>query len=1297
MNFQRTNILTGWAVWLVATIVFLLTIEPTASFWDCGEFIASAYKLEVGHPPGAPFFMMIARIFTLFAPTGYEATAVNVMSALCSSFTILFLFWSITYFARRVAERSGEMTKGKMIAIMASGVVGGLAYTFSDSFWFSAVEGEVYAMSSLFTAMVFWAILKWESVADRGSELRWILLIAYLMGLSIGVHLLNLLAIPAIGYVYFFKRHKYSLQGFLLTGVISLAILGFVQYGIIQEFIRVAAKFELYFVNSLGAAFNTGVVIFAILTIALISFLLWFSHKKGWLWLNVGTLSFTMVLIGYSTFAMIVIRSSANPPMDENNPENLFALLSYLNREQYGDRPLLTGQYWGTPTNPETPYFDGKPTWIKSFSVVEKRGVREVRVRSFRDLFSAERFLAENGASNYIIKQEYIDSGEKRQSVPNYDDRFTTVFPRMYSSQANHIPEYKYWSNYNNYTVSRVFESPFLDGVRLNSDEFAAHIEMAVLNAGLDRAGLERSLNKLFGQYKLRANATFQVVSDKELVVKNPRTGAFDQLAPLDNEDVRIGLSQYIVDILAERVGTGKDYVDRMEGQLRRLEQDMRMATMRANATRASEDYDRAMQLQSEIDRLHADLVPKMSENLRFFTDYQINWMYWRYFMWNFAGKQNDRQGHGDFKDGNWLSGVKFVDAERLGNRDRLPESELKNQGFNRFYFLPFILGLIGLFFHLIKAPRGFWVTALLFAMTGFAILVYLNQTPLQPRERDYAYAGSFYAYAIWIGMGVYALYWAATKMTWKDFAYLSAMTLGASVLFYGAESVAGGAHGFSYSVFFMSIIAIVAFGIAMILQTVKASDVVKATVPALLCLAAPVIMASDGWDDHSRAKRETGVDFAKNYLDSLEPNAILFTNGDNDTFPLWFVQEVLGYRTDVRVVNLSLLNTDWYVDQMRRRAYDSAPVQIYQDEEQYRQGTRDIVLLEPPAEDQEKFVDLDYAMSVALDDSKTRDYGEGKAYSYLPSHSFRVPVDSAQVMKHGVLNPEEAELMVESILWTIEDQRNRPRQYVLKNHFMVLEILRNNDWTRPIYFAVTTGPESYIGLSEYFRLEGLAYRLVPIRYPKNPNPNVMGGFASETMYNRIMNDFQWGNMDYTDGAGIYMDENNRRMTTNLRLQMTNLAEQLMTEGKDDKSLDILEKLLEVTPEKNVPYDRVMLPVAETLNALARLDTSRDVTDQLSPERRAQARKLGEDLSERLFDIFEDDMYYYLSLEQRFFTEVLDDLSLLYQVNQRILQALRVYNPESELIEKLEERLDEMDRALEEKESDLRDLGSVLF
>lgn len=1297
MNYQRINIISGWVVWLIATIVYLLTIEPTASFWDCGEFIASAYKLEVGHPPGAPFFMMLARFFSMFAPSGYEATAVNVLSALCSSFTILFLYWSITHLVKNAADRVGELTKGKIVGIMMAGTVGALAYTFSDSFWFSAVEGEVYAMSSLFTAVVFWAILKWESVADRGGEWRWLILIAYLMGLSIGVHLLNLLAIPAIAFVYYFKKYKVTPKGVIATGVIAVATLGFIQAGIIQGFVRLAGRFELAFVNGMGMPFNTGVIVYAVLVIGAIAALLIISKRKNWFAVNTIVLSTMMILIGYSTFAMIVIRSSANPPMDENNPENLFALLAYLNREQYGDRPLLYGQYFNSPTLREQPYKDGAKTWIKSYSVKEQgRGNSTKRIKSFRVEFEAKRFIEENADKKYFLEEEYIDSGEKKNSIPNYDPRYTGAFPRMYSAQANHIREYKTWSNYKDWNLTRVFQSPFTEEM-MDRDGFAIHIELDVLGDGKSKTELDRDLKRLFGAYKTKLGDFIQVRTESEILVKNPNTNAFDQIARLDDDKTRYAITQFMIDILSEKLTIGQEYVKTLEAQQKELEQAYRYLVVQANRSGDEEIRNRALLYERELDRINAELIPSKAEDMRFFMRYQVNWMYFRYFMWNFAGKQNDIQGHGSFLDGNWLTGLDFIDEERLGNRDRLPESATNNKGLNYFFYLPFLLGLIGLVFQLLKSPKEFVVVGLLFLMTGLAIVVYLNQYPLQPRERDYAYVGSFYAFAIWIGLGAYALFYAARNINWKDLGILAAMTFGTGLFIRLLESITGGDHVWSHSLLYMSGITVGAFAISALLKQVGVNDVVKAGILGVLCLTVPTIMAAEGWDDHSRAKRETGVDFAKNYLDSLEPNSILFTNGDNDTFPLWYVQEVEGYRTDVRVVNLSLLNTDWYIDQMKRQAYDSPPVPFGMEEEKYRQGTRDIILLDEPSSP-DSYMPISEAMAVATDDNDMKDYGDGKAYNYLPSYNLSIPVDSAKVV--GMLDSTEVSKMVSSIDWTISDERGRPKSYILKNHFLVLDLLKNNNWERPIYFAVTTGPDSYMGLQEHFRLEGLAYRLVPVKYPKARNPNVLGGFATDIMYNNVMNEFQWGNMDYTEGDGIYMDENNRRMTDNLRLQLSNLSEALIEERKEDKAKDILDKLLEVTPEKNVPYDRIMLPIIETYYELSSEDTLRTsiaADSKLTDEERQQAKEVAMELTERLFTIFEDDMQYYLTLDPYYYNQVVDDMGILRQVNERLEQVATFYYPDDSLGSELRTRIEKINDLIDLKEKGLIDLGQVDF
>ncbi|MFT6844408.1 MAG: hypothetical protein ACJAUV_000586 [Flavobacteriales bacterium] len=1094
MDFRKANLVFGWLTFLVASVVYLLTIEPTASFWDAGEFIATAVKLQVGHPPGAPFFMLVGRLFSLFGPISAAAVAINVLSAMSSSFTILFLFWTITAFAKKLALRSGEMNSNKLIAIIGSGVVGGLAYTFSDSFWFSAVEGEVYALSSLFTAVVFWAIIKWEGVADQPHSTKWLVLIAYLMGLSIGVHLLNLLTIPAMAFVYYFKRYEVSTKGIIYTFIISTGILGVIQAIIIPGTVKLAGTFEKMFVNGMGMPFNSGVIVYFILITAVISFGLYWTQKNDHPMYNTAIMSVLVILIGYSTFATIVIRSSANTPMDENNPENVFSLVSYLNREQYGDRPLMHGQFWNAPLDRKKDRADGDPVYTKAYVV--KNGVRVER--TFINVFEAEKYVSENKNKSLEISHEYIISDPKKGTEYNYDKEYTTIFPRMYSSQAHHVKEYKKWSNFKG-KPARVPDS---NGKRLK---------------------------------------------------------------------------------------------------------------------------------------------PTFGENLTFFFSYQINWMYWRYFMWNFSGRQNDVQGHGNILDGNWKTGLNFIDAERLGNQDELADSLANNKANNHFYLLPFLLGLIGLIYLLVRTPKEAVVTILLFLLTGMAIVIYLNQYPMQPRERDYAFVGSFYAFAIWIGLGVYALFDMASQFVVKDLKKVAMYVLGAGALMYVVE-LGNGDHAVSYSIFYMALLGL---GAAALMMTIgkKIGSKGTAIMSFGLCLFIPLVMAADGWDDHSRAKRTTAVDFAKNYLDSCAPNAILFTNGDNDTFPLWYVQEVEGYRTDVRVVNLSLLNTDWYINQMKRKAYDSDPVPFGMIEEKYRQGTRDVVILDKSKNPRGVYVDIDQAIAfVERDDAKTTGYQQ--SMHYMPTNKFSLAVDKEFVVANGTVDIKDTARIVDQVEWTIN------KTYILKNNLMVLDLLARNDWKRPIYFAVTTGPDSYIGLKDYFQLEGLAYRLVPIKAASSQNPNVLGEIKTDLMYDNLMNKFTWGGMDTED---IYMDENNLRMTTNLRLQFANLAEQLISEGDKDKAKAILDKAFEVMPEKNVPFTRVVLPLVESYFQIGDVEKA-------------------EQLSLRLFEIFEDDFDFYNSLEPAFAKSLQQDMQMSIMVNGRINQLVNQLMPGSELSKDLQER-----------------------
>ncbi len=1118
MEYRKLNIITGWLVFLAATLTYLATIEPTASFWDCGEFIATAYKLQVGHPPGAPLFMIMGRVSSFFVAPEHVPVAVNVLSAMASAFCILFLFWSITHMAHKLATRNGaELTTGALIGILGSGVVGALAYTWSDSFWFSAVEGEVYALSSFFTAIVFWAILKWESEAEQPHSTRWLILIAYLMGLSIGVHLLNLLCIPAIAFVYYFKRYTVTPRGVVITFVVSALILGAIQAIIIPGIVQVAGWFELLFVNDMGLPFNTGNLVYTLLLVGGIVWLLRWTQLNGKVLLNTIVLGVTVILVGYSTYAMIVIRSMANPPIDENNPENVFNLLSYLNREQYGDRPLLIGQFWGSPYSSERK--DGRPVHTATWKV-QKDG-RDVQ--KFYDGWSARHFAEEN--PGHTVDHEYIITDPRKGTEVVYEPDFTMLFPRMYSTQASHIDAYKSWSGFKG-TLAR------------------------------DRNG--------------------RPVLDR------------------DNKPI---------------------------------------------------------------------FKPTQWENLQYFMAYQMDWMYWRYFMWNFAGRQNDVQGHGNITDGNWISGIKAIDAQRLGNQDHLPPSMTENKAHNLFYLLPLLLGVIGMVYQLVRHLRDWTVVMLLFFFTGIAIVIYLNQAPYQPRERDYAYAGSFYAFAIWIGLGVYALYDAARSMKQRELITVVGIALGLGVLKFVVEW--SGDHSTSYAILYMAIVGGGALGLFFLAGRVVRNDALLGVLATVVGLSVPAVMVADGWNDHDRSLRKPARDLASNYLNSCAPNAILFSNGDNDTFPLWYAQEVEGIRTDIRVVNLSLLNTDWYVDQMRRKAYESDPIPFNMPAELYRQGTRDVVALIPQG-DKETYRDIKEMMAFVYNDRNMQPiFQRGQKDAWFPTNRFSIPVDSATVFSNGTLSAKDTADWTPAVEWQIG------RQVLLKNHLMLLDLLAHNNWERPIYFAVTTGPDSYIDLQEHFQLEGLTYRLVPVHTTGDPrNPNLQGRVATDTMYRNVTERFLWGNMD--SEREIYLDENILRMTTNLRLQLSTLAEELIAEGREDMARTILDISLEKMPEHNVPFDRILLPTAEAYFAVG--DTEK-----------------GTALSTRLFTIMEENLVYYLSLEPHHAETLSNDMAMAHAVMGRLMSTTGREDPDAG--KALQERFQRMDQAYQEKLEELRTSG----
>ena len=1003
-QYNTINNLVGWLTFVVAAFTYCMTIEPTASFWDCPEFITTGYKLEVGHPPGAPFFMLTANLFSQFASDPSQvARMVNIMSALMSAACILFLFWSITHLAKKlICPDNNQMTTGKLITIMGSGVVGALAYTWSDTFWFSAVEGEVYAYSSLFTALVFWLILKWENRANDPHSDRWLILIAYLTGLSIGVHLLNLLCISAIVLVYYYKKNpNANLKGSLIALAGSMVLIAVVLYGIVPGIVKVGGWFELLFVNDLGFSFNSGLIVYIILLTACIIWSVYESYTvksskrmnisflasvamlgipfygHGWSsvfigiivlgilafylfanipqkyrvsarTLNTSLLAMMMMLVGYSSYAVIVIRSSANPPMDQNSPEDIFTLGEYLGREQYGTRPLFYGQAYSS--RPALKQVDGGCM----YDVVE-------------------------GAPVYQRKEK---------ETPDEKDSYEIV---------RHKTEYKYAQN-------MLFP-------RMYSDAHAQAYE---------------------------------------------------------------------------------DWLGGIEGRQVPYDQCGEMVMVK---------------------------IPTQWENIKFFFIYQLNYMYWRYFMWNFAGRQNDIQGQGEIEHGNWITGIPFIDNKLVGDQSLLPSELKNNKGHNVFYCLPLILGLIGLFWQAYRGERGiqqFWVVFFLFFMTGLAIVLYLNQTPLQPRERDYAYAGSFYAFAIWIGLGVAAISeYLGKKMGEKPAAILA----------------------------------------------------------SVVCLLVPIQMVSQTWDDHDRSGRYTCRDFGQNYLNSVqdEGNPIIFTNGDNDTFPLWYNQDTEGVRTDVRVCNLSYLQTDWYIDQMRRPAYDSPSVPINWDRIDYVSGHNEAVYVRPeametvlnyykqnPEEAKKEFGDNPYELKNILAHWVRAPKDAG--LQMIPTDSIVIKLDKEAIKRSGMLTPDSIPEYMHISL--------KGKSVLYKSELMMLEMLANTNWERPMYMAITVGPDNHLNLTDNFLQEGLAYRITPFN-----NTELGRRIDTDKMYDNLMHKFKFGGINNPD---IYLDETVLRMCDTHRRMFVQLATQLIKEGKKDKALEALDYCEKVIPSTTVPHDYIM-------------------------------------------------------------------------------------------------------------------------
>ncbi len=955
MNFKRWDRLVGWAVFAIAAATYLLTMEPSSSLWDCAEFIATSYKLEVGHPPGAPLFMLLARIATMFAPsTHYVPHLVNAMNCLSSAFCILFLFWTITHIARRMLTAGGKaFTDANKIAVLGAGAVGALAYTFTDTFWFSAVEGEVYAQSSMFTALVVWLMLKWEEQADEPHSSRWIVLIAYLMGLSIGIHILNLLTIPALVFIYYFRRYdKITLKGVVCATLLALAILGFINGIIIPYTVYIGAMVDVFFVNSLGLPVNTGIVVFALAMFAALFYAIFRTHRAGKRLTNLLLLATTMILIGFSSYATVTIRAVANPPMNSNNPNNPHALLAVLNRDQYGNRPLLYGPYYSSPVD----------------DVVES---------------TSYHYDKETGRYEQVVQlTDYV-----------YPSEFKHFFPRLWNSMKGEAA-YKPWAAYRTKT----------DVMRDENGE----------------------------------------------IIRN------EQGQPIRGEVLDYGRTVY------DSV-TGESFTE-----------------------------------------------PTFGENLYYFFTYQLNYMYWRYFLWNFVGRQDDIQAdENTIAHGNWLSGITALDEIYLGPQSGLPSEMANNPARNTYFFLPFLLGLLGLIYQLNRDQRNFTVVMWLFIMMGIALVVYFNTSPGEPRERDYVYAGSFYAFCIWIGLGVLALYDLFT----------------------------------------------IALGEKRIRTAAVAAIVISLSVPSIL--------AAENWDDHNRSGRTMARDIGWNYLQSLPKNAIVINYGDNDTFPLWFNQEVDGVRPDVRIMNSSYLGGEWYIDEMKTAANDAAPVPFTLPSSKYS-FVNDAL---PVRERVDRVVDIKELMEfIKREDESTKlPLIDGTMMDYVPARRIAIPVNKDNAIASGIVKEEDRDLMVDTVYINIAERKQR----IEKSEMMLLDLLSNFDWNRPICFTQVYILQDF-GLLDYLQFDGYAYRLVPILTPYRSSWDI-GRIDTDVTYPLLKDTFRYGHLA-EDGVNADHFTQYNLSASRAREAFARVANQLIREGKEDKALELLDRGLEVLPSPKIRY-----------------------------------------------------------------------------------------------------------------------------
>jgi hypothetical protein len=1018
-NYKKWNTILGWAVFAITLLVYSLTVEPTLSFWDCGEYIPTAAKLEVGHPPGAPLFQMIGAFFAMFAPSPDKiALMVNMMSVFSSAFTILFMFWSSTIVLKNLVGKVSEVTTNNAVAILGASAVGSLAYTFSDSFWFNAVEAEVYAMASLFIALLLWLGLRWEQEMHTPRGNKWLLIISLVIGLSFGVHFMALLALPSIGFIYFFKNYKtVTVKNFIIANVVIVAILLFIFKLLLPYTMALFRIAEIFMVNSIGLPFNSGTIFVFLAIVAFFYFGLRYTRKKELPLYNTILLVTLFILIGFSTWIMLPIRANANVVINENKPSDAAEVLAYYNREQYGEQKLFYGPMYSdtySGLDAEHPYEDEKPNYQRDYK-----------------------------SGKYVVVNNY------KNAKQNTDDRHKGFMPRMWS--PDHAANYMRFSKPLDFKIDPAYD----------------------FTEDLARMGLP--IDKMSEEDLGRASAEAR-------------------------DNIQTSINEF-----KQAFATGQMDLD---------------------------DYGKFL---NSYSRYLIIEKPSFADNMQFMVEFQFGYMYGRYLMWNFAGRQNDNQGRYDNLDGNWLSGIKFIDEMRLGSQDNLPSDQQNNKGRNLYYFLPFILGLLGLIFHAKKDPKSFYVLLLLFLFTGIALKIYLNERPFEPRERDYALVGSFYVFAMWIGLGVYAIYDGL-----KDF--VNAKIAGPIVI-------------------------------------------------AVTLLAAPVLMAAQNWDDHDRSDRYTALAMAKAYLSSCDKNAILFTIGDNDTFPLWYAQEVEGYRTDVRIVNTSLFMTDWYIDQMKAKAYESEPMPISFTHEQYQQGTRDYMLHVPGTDARWDLGDL--LKFIGSEDPRAKkELNNGHFVNFYPTNKVRLKVDKNEVIKNKMVSPK----LYDSIVPYIDIDIKGDALY--KNRLMMLDILQNNNWKRPVYFTGGSfGDDDYLWMKEYLQLDGMVYKLVPMRtaIPKDGSPLDMGHIDTQKMYDIVMK-WDWGNSGSPD---IYHDPETRKNSITYRTNLARLTEQLINEGDKVRARQIIDLAMKEMPAEYFGYYTLLEPFAAGYYELGEKEKARKLLNQL--------------------------------------------------------------------------------------------------